>query len=226
MILPAPVIWQQTSPAVGPSVAMIPPESVTVVIWQQPPRYSRIWILVGSPSALNDFESLFISSIFEMIPHISIEYEMFFEIGQNSQVRILFLCTGNTCRSQMAEAMGRRKWGSGADVWSAGSRPSEAVNPNAIAVMREMGIDISDSKPKSPEDVPRPVDLVVTLCSNAADDCPHFPGARKVIHWNLPDPADAEGTENEILDVFRASRDEIRERIEGLELEPETKIRP
>jgi arsenate reductase len=130
-------------------------------------------------------------------------------------VRILFLCTGNSCRSQMAEGFARRllkEW----DVWSAGTRPAERVHPLAVQVMAEKGIDISTQYPKTISDVPRPVDVVVTLCGEAAEECPTFPGARATEHWGLPDPARATGTPEEVMQVFREVRDEIERRLKVL----------
>jgi arsenate reductase len=130
-------------------------------------------------------------------------------------VRILFLCTGNSCRSQMAEGFARQflpDW----DIWSAGTRPAERVNPLAIQVMAEKGIDISTQYPKLTSAVPQPVDVVVTLCGEAAEECPSFPGAKLTEHWGLPDPARATGTSEEVLQVFRLVRDEIERRLQGL----------
>ncbi len=130
-------------------------------------------------------------------------------------MRILFLCTGNSCRSQMAEGFAR-KYLPGADVWSAGTHPAQCVHPLAVQVMQERGIDISTHRPKTVSDVPLPVDYVITLCGEAAEECPAFPGARQTEHWNLPDPARATGTDDEVLQVFRSVRDEIDRRVQEL----------
>lgn len=130
-------------------------------------------------------------------------------------MRILFLCTGNSCRSQMAEGFARRLL-EGCDIWSAGTRPAERVNPLAVQVMAEKGVDISTQHPKMVRDVPHPVDLVVTLCGEAAEECPTFPGAKRVEHWGLPDPARAAGSPEEVLRVFRSVRDEIERRMREL----------
>ena len=130
-------------------------------------------------------------------------------------MRILFLCTGNSCRSQMAEGFARELL-KGWDIWSAGTRPAERVNPLAIQVMAEKGVDISTQYPKTISDVPRPVDVVVTLCGEAAEECPTFPGARTTEHWGLPDPARATGTPEEVMQVFREVRDEIERRLKVL----------
>jgi len=135
--------------------------------------------------------------------------------GEVIVVRILFLCTGNSCRSQMAEGFAR-KWLQGVEIWSAGTRPAEQVHPLAIQVMRETGLDITGQYPKTVSQVPRPVNIVITLCGEAAEECPTFPGARVTEHWGLPDPARATGTSEEVLQVFRTVRDEIEKRIREL----------
>lgn len=130
-------------------------------------------------------------------------------------MRILFLCTGNSCRSQMAEGFARQML-KGWDIWSAGTRPAEQVNPLAVQVMAEKGIDISSQYPKLVSDVPQPVDYVVTLCGEAAEECPVFPGAKSTEHWGLPDPARATGTPEGVLQVFRTVRDQIESRMKDL----------
>ena len=130
-------------------------------------------------------------------------------------MRILFLCIGNSCRSQMAEGFARQLL-KGWDIWSAGTRPAERVHPLAVQVMAEKGVDISTQYPKTISDVPRPVDVVVTLCGEAAEECPTFPGAGATEHWGLPDPARATGTPEEVLEIFREVRDEIERRLKGL----------
>ncbi len=90
------------------------------------------------------------------------------------------------------------------------------MNPNAVKVMGERGISLEGFIPKGLQAVPAPIDLVVTLCDNAAQSCPTFPGAGAVQHWGLPDPADATGDEAQILEVFRASRDDIERRVREL----------
>ncbi len=128
--------------------------------------------------------------------------------------RVLILCTGNSCRSQMAEALweslGDGQWSSE----SAGSKPSGYVHPLAIRAMKELDIDISTKKSKS-LDLYRDesFDLVVTVCDNAKDSCPVFVGAKQTLHWPFDDPADAKGTEEEQMVFFRRVRDEIKERI-------------
>lgn len=130
--------------------------------------------------------------------------------------KVLFLCTGNSCRSQMAEGFVKAMAGDYWEVASAGLEPA-GVNPRAVQVMREVGIDISGqaSKPIDPELLPK-VDLIVTLCGDAADRCPVTPPHVRRLHWPLADPARATGTEEEILARFREVRDEIRRRVESL----------
>lgn len=129
--------------------------------------------------------------------------------------RVLILCTGNSCRSQMAEALwtqcGRGEW----EAKSAGSRPSGYVHPLAIKAMSECEIDISSYTSKSALLFQNePFDLVVTVCDNAKEACPVFPGAKESYHWPFVDPAEATGTDDEKMVVFRHVRDQIRDRIE------------
>lgn len=116
----------------------------------------------------------------------------------------------------MAEAWANFLGNPGVEVWSAGSKPSDAVNPKAALVMLERGIDITGHRPKGVQEVPDDIDLVVTLCDSAAADCPVFAGADRVEHWGLPDPADAVGSDEEVLGVFRNSRDDIERRVTEL----------
>lgn len=124
---------------------------------------------------------------------------------------ILILCTGNSCRSHMAEGILRAAAGDLLDVCSAGSKPAGYVHPLAIEVMREIGIDISTHTSKHMNDfLNGHVDIVVTVCGNADQACPIFPGQVKRYHWGFEDPAHATGTEEEILEAFRKARDSIR----------------
>jgi arsenate reductase (thioredoxin) len=129
-------------------------------------------------------------------------------------MRVLFLCTHNSSRSQMAEGLLRAKGGSAHEVFSAGTQP-RVVHPLAIKVMREIGIDISGHRAKSMEEFQSlpPMDLVVTVCDEAAEACPYFPNARRQVHWSFPDPSRVEGSEKERLAVFRHIRDLIATRI-------------
>ncbi|HZN01282.1 MAG TPA: arsenate reductase ArsC [Pyrinomonadaceae bacterium] len=128
--------------------------------------------------------------------------------------RVLILCTGNSARSQMAEGLLREMSGDRYDVASAGVAPSH-VRPEAIAAMKEIGIDISSHRSKSvAEFVDQEFDFVITVCDNANEQCPVFPGRTQRIHWSFEDPAAAEGDVEERLRVFRRVRDEIRGRLE------------
>ena len=126
-------------------------------------------------------------------------------------MRILILCTGNSCRSQMAEGL-LRSFDNRLDVHSAGSQPADRVHPMAVRVMREIGLDISGGRPKSVEQfLAEPFDSVITVCDNAREACPVFTGeVGRQLHLGFPDPAHAKGSEEEVLEVFRASRDDIR----------------
>jgi arsenate reductase len=127
--------------------------------------------------------------------------------------RVLILCTGNSARSQMAEGLFRNEGGDRYEVFSAGTRPS-TVRPEAIAVLAEIGIDISDHRSKSVDEfVGQPLDLVITVCDNAKESCPVLPGRTLRLHWPFEDPAHVKGTEEERKAAFRIVRDQIRQRI-------------
>ncbi len=127
---------------------------------------------------------------------------------------ILFLCVANSARSQMAEGIARALAPPGVTVWSAGSRPT-GVRPEAIAVLREIGLDISGHRSKDVSEIPAgQVDTVVTLCGE--EECPLFLGQATRLHWGLPDPAAVTGSEEERLEAFRGVRDELRRRIAAL----------
>ncbi len=130
-------------------------------------------------------------------------------------MKIAFLCTANSARSQMSEGLARSLSGNAIEAYSAGSKPAEQVNPYAVTVMKEVGIDISHHKPKGIEALPKELDLLITVCSNAAEECPVLPGY-EVIHWNLPDPASVGGDEENKLTAFREIRDEIKRRVQIL----------
>ena len=124
---------------------------------------------------------------------------------------VLVLCTGNSCRSHLAEGILRASAGDSIRVASAGSKPAGYVHPLAIKVMEEIGIDISAHQSKHlSEFLSEPVETVITVCGNADQACPMFPGQVNRYHWGFDDPAHAEGTEDEKLAVFRRVRDEIR----------------
>ena len=123
--------------------------------------------------------------------------------------RVLILCTGNSARSQMAEGILRHSAGEQFDVASAGVAPTQ-VRPEAIAVMHEIGIDLSKHISKSVDEfTPQEFDYVITVCDNANEQCPVFPGVANRIHWSFADPAEATGDEKARLDVFRRVRDEL-----------------
>jgi len=130
--------------------------------------------------------------------------------------RLLFLCTGNSCRSQMAEGFARKLFGGRAEVASAGTEPADRVNPLAVEAMRRLGVDISSGRAKGLDDLPDlRFDLVVTVCDQAREACPLLPGAR-VLHWDIPDPAAFEGSPDERRAFFTRTAEDIRARVEGL----------
>ena len=124
---------------------------------------------------------------------------------------ILILCTGNSCRSHLAEGILQKALGDVYDVRSAGSKPAGYVHPLAIRVMKEIGIDISNHQSKHlNEFLQQPIETVITVCGNADQACPIFPGQVNRYHWGFDDPAHATGTEEDKLAVFRRVRDEIK----------------
>jgi len=126
--------------------------------------------------------------------------------------RILVLCTGNSCRSQMAEGFLRQMAHDRFEIFSAGVKATQ-VNPFAIKVMDEIGIDISSHRSKSvTEFLGQVFDYIITVCDNAKQTCPMFPGQYEKMHWDIEDPADAKGSEEEKLNFFRKIRDEIKDR--------------
>ena len=130
-------------------------------------------------------------------------------------MRVLFLCTHNSARSQMAEGLLRSMAGDRFEAFSAGTEATR-VRPEAISVMAELGVDISAQESETLERyLGETLDLVVTVCDDANESCPTFPGARERLHWSFPDPSKAAGGYEERLRVFREVRDEIRVRIEG-----------
>ena len=127
-------------------------------------------------------------------------------------MKILILCTGNSCRSQIAEAF-LKSFNKNIEVFSAGTQPTENVNPYAIKVMQEIGIDISKNKPKNvAEFLSQEFDYVVTVCDGAKESCPLFTGkVKNRLQLGFEDPADAKGSESEIMEVFRKVRNLIKE---------------
>ena len=128
--------------------------------------------------------------------------------------RVLFVCTENACRSQMAEGLLRHEAGAAFEVFSAGTKPTQ-VRPEAVAVMREAGIDISGHRSKSVDEFEgQDFDFVITVCDNAKQSCPIYPAKTKRIHWSIEDPAAVQGSEEERLAAFRRIRDELRLRLQ------------
>jgi arsenate reductase len=128
--------------------------------------------------------------------------------------RVLVLCTGNSCRSQMAEGWINHELGESWEARSAGTEPAGRVNPLAIRAMAEVGIDISGGKPEMVDAyLDQRWDLVVTVCDSAKESCPVFPGPVKRLHVSFPNPAEKQGTEEERMKVFRGVRDAIREKL-------------
>ncbi len=124
--------------------------------------------------------------------------------------KVLFLCTENACRSQMAEGLVNHDLAGPVKAYSAGIRPSQ-VNPMAIKVMTEIGIDISRQRSKSVDDLAgEHFNLVITVCDQAQGQCPIFPGDTEIMHVGFPDPAKASGSEEEIVATFRRVRDDLR----------------
>jgi len=133
--------------------------------------------------------------------------------NQQSKQRVLFLCTGNSCRSQMAEGFLREYGGDAFEVASAGVDPAR-INPLAIRVMAEAAVDISAQYSKSVDEMTRQdFDYVITVCDRAREVCPIFPRAARSLHWSFEDPAEATGAEEDRLIVFRRVRDEIGARV-------------
>src|SRR5574340_465448 len=134
--------------------------------------------------------------------------------GNNMGQRVLFICTHNSARSQMAEGLLRHLGNERFEVFSAGTEAT-FVRPMAIKVMAELGIDISQQESKTLDRyLDEPFDYVITVCDSAAEACPVFPGAARRRHWSFEDPSKATGSESEQLTVYRKVRDEIRARIE------------
>lgn len=129
--------------------------------------------------------------------------------------RVLILCTGNSARSQMAEGLLRDLADDRFEVASAGVEPT-GIKPEAVEVMRELGIDISAHRSKSVDQFLRePFDYVITVCDNANQQCPVFPGQARRLHWSIEDPAAVDGAREERLSAFRQARDEVRKRLES-----------
>jgi arsenate reductase len=133
-----------------------------------------------------------------------------------SKKRVLFLCTGNSARSQMAEGLVNHFLGAEWEAYSAGTHPAGYVHPLAIQAMHEMGIDISNHRSKPADEFRNTLfDLVVTVCDDAAENCPVWLGPGQVVHIGFPDPAQATGSNAELLEVFRRVRDAIQQQMLG-----------
>jgi arsenate reductase (thioredoxin) len=134
----------------------------------------------------------------------------------NNAKRVLILCTGNSARSQMAEGLLRHEASDRLEIYSAGINPTQ-VRDEAIDVMHEIGIDISGHRSKSVDEFTgQEFDFVITVCDNANDACPVFPGKTQRLHWSLEDPASVQGSEEERKSAFRKIRNELQERISTL----------
>jgi arsenate reductase len=130
--------------------------------------------------------------------------------------KIMFLCTANSCRSQMAEGFAKEYSRGSIEIYSAGIMAA-GIHRKAIAVMKELGIDISGQHSKEiDENLLRQMDIVITLCGHAEETCPRTPPEIKRIHWPIRDPVGAIGTEEHIMTDFRRARDEIKENVRGL----------
>jgi arsenate reductase (thioredoxin) len=128
-------------------------------------------------------------------------------------IRVLFVCTGNSCRSIMAEALLRRHGGADFDVNSAGTHP-KGLNPRTMQLLADAGIDSSWARSKSVDEfLDQPFDYVITVCDQARQVCPVFPGSHESLHWGYEDPAEATGTDDEIMAVYRQTFTLIGERI-------------
>jgi arsenate reductase len=129
-----------------------------------------------------------------------------------SKKTVLFLCTGNSCRSQMAEGLVNHYLSASWQAVSAGTEPSGYVHPLAVAAMAELGIDISAGRSKNADEFRTwPLDIVITVCDDAAENCPLWLGSGNVVHHAFYDPPKAEGTQEERMAVFRQVRDEIKD---------------
>ncbi len=131
--------------------------------------------------------------------------------------KVMFLCTGNTCRSQMAEGFARNLGKDLIEPHSAGLMPAGIVHPGAIAVMKESGMDITNQQSKGIDpELLQAMDIIVTLCGNAEASCPMTPPGIRRVHWPIDDPVSAAGTEEEVMNEFRKARSEINRRVAAL----------
>lgn len=137
-------------------------------------------------------------------------------MDQSTKTKVLFLCTGNSCRSQIAEAWLRLLGGEDFEVFSAGLEP-HGVNPLTTAVMKESGVDISDHRSKHIDEYIGKInfDYLITVCGNADERCPYFPGMGARLHWPFEDPAAFQGPEDQKVDKFREVREKIKAKIKS-----------
>ncbi|HKW97274.1 MAG TPA: arsenate reductase ArsC [Bryobacteraceae bacterium] len=143
-------------------------------------------------------------------------------MDEKRKLRVLILCTGNSARSQMAEGLLRKEGDGRFEVFSAGTKPSR-LRPEAVAVMREIGIDISGHYAKSVDRFAgQAFDYVITVCNNARESCPVFPAATKRLHWSFEDPAALEGAREHREAAFRRIRDQIQEKIRSFAQSPQS----
>lgn len=130
--------------------------------------------------------------------------------------KVLFLCTGNSCRSQMAEAITNANYGDQWEAVSAGTNPAGYIHPKALQVLKEIGIDHQGTSKSAEQFRDSNFELVVTVCDDAAENCPVWLGKGKRVHMGFPDPAKAQGSEADILSAFRAVRDDMLKKITGI----------
>lgn len=132
-------------------------------------------------------------------------------------MKVIFICTGNSCRSQMAEGIAQERFGDSVIALSAGLRPEENVHPLAVEVMKEIGIDISRQKPKIIDpDILLQMDCVVTLCGDGEESCPATPPSIKRVHMPVNDPSKSRGSEEEVAAAFRNARREVEEKVSAV----------
>ena len=176
-------------------------------------RAIKIQAIAKYLERIGDHATNLAEMVFFMVRGKDIRHLGRFKAQQAKPHGVLFLCVHNTARSQMAEAWARKLFPVGVRIWSAGSQPSDRVDPRTVLVMQEVGIDISRMRPKGVSEIPiGDVDTVITLC--AEESCPFLPGELRRQSWCLNDPTTAAGSEEESMRAFRIARDELRQRLE------------
>jgi len=134
-----------------------------------------------------------------------------------TKIKIIVLCTGNSCRSQMAEGIIRDRLGARVDICSAGTAPAAKVHPYAVKTLKDFGINISNARTKDLEKfLQEKFDIVITTCDHAKESCPVFPGAPRQLHWSMEDPASVRGSIAEIKEVFLYTAEQIQRRVKDL----------